>query len=423
MGNKRRKLASKAEQQNGVVSHGPPGLSLAGGGGGPLGAGVVLTPDMVTSRSVQRSAPVAHLLPPASASSTSPAPSSSCSPHSGGGNNHNNNNNDVIVTGIYSLSRTPTRPGDPPPSHTRATAKAPPPLRTEAELPVQIHVRPASSRTDSPPLHAKAAPPLARRALPHGSPASGPALFSQIRKSFSPGEPGGVPRSWARQYGPPQAQPWPYPSSQAQSHAQVGPGAAGPHVGPQPGLSEPGVRIQQVFTLAALGDGARRTPASGGPQTRPAKPRTPDTTGCFSIAMETGDADDEYAREEELANMGAQIQLCPAGGSSSRSSSNSGSSVGGAGEAGGTGQGGLRRDSPGMGRNLIGVNPPNSDYFGGKGYQTSPSSSHAPPRQSSYYNSMAPRGSFALRMPFQGAGQTAPSLQVSSASQPATIPA
>ncbi|KAG5852148.1 hypothetical protein ANANG_G00059360 [Anguilla anguilla] len=75
VGNKRRKLASKVEQQNVVVAHGPPGHSAVGAGGGPL----VLTPEMVASRNVQRSAPVAHLHPPASASSTSPAPSS-CSP-------------------------------------------------------------------------------------------------------------------------------------------------------------------------------------------------------------------------------------------------------------------------------------------------------------------------------------------------------
>ncbi|XP_061093152.1 highly divergent homeobox isoform X2 [Conger conger] len=404
VGNKRRKLASKIEQQNGVVAQGPPGHSLVGGGGGPLVGGVVLTPDMAASRSVQRSGPVAHLLPPASTSSTSPAPSS-CSPHSSGGNN-NNNNNDVIVTGIYSLSRTPTRPGEPPPSHSRATAKAPPPLRSGAELPVQIHVRPAL-RTDSPSLHAKAAS-LPRQAV-HHSPSSGPGMFSHIRKSFSPGEATGVPRSWARQYGPPQSQSWPYPSSQSQSQPQPGPA----QTGPQPGMSEPGVRIQQVFTLAPLGDTQRRPPSGGG-QARPTKARSPDNTGCFSIAMETGDADDEYAREEELANMGAQVQMCPGGGSSS--SSSSGSSMGGGGETGGatgTGQGGPRRDSPAMGRNPTGANLPNSDYFGGKGYQTSPSSSHGTPRQS-YYGSMAPRGSFPLRMPFPGSGQTVPSFQQAS---------
>ncbi|XP_064184434.1 highly divergent homeobox isoform X2 [Anguilla rostrata] len=414
VGNKRRKLASKVEQQNVVVAHGPPGHSAVGAGGGAL----VLTPEMVASRNVQRSAPVAHLHPPASASSTSPAPSS-CSPHSSGGGhsssssggNSNNNNNDVIVTGIYSLSRPSTRP-EPPSSHSRATAKAPPPLRTEAERPIQIHVRPTLS-TDSPPLHTKGAP-LPRKAPHHGS-SSGPtpALYSQIRKLFSPGEPADVPRSWARQYGPLQSKSWPHPSSQSQSQPHPAPAGAGAHNGPQPEEAEPGVWIQQVFTMAALGGGSRRSPSAGGSQTRPAKPRSPDGTGCFSIAMETGDADDEYAREEELANMGAQIRLCPGGGSSS---SSSGSSSGGAGDisgATGTSQGGPRWDSPATGRNPTGANPPNSDHFGGKGYQTPPSSSLGPHRQSPYYTSMAPRGSYPLRMPFQGSGQTVPSLQAS----------
>ncbi|KAJ8416727.1 hypothetical protein AAFF_G00326050 [Aldrovandia affinis] len=126
--------------------------------------------------------------------------------------------------------------------------------------------------------------------------------------------------------------------------------------------------------------------------------------------MEPGDADDEYAREEELANMGAQVQACPVGGHSS-------SSVGGVGEisgATGTGHGGPRRDSPGMGRNLAGANPPNSDHLQGKGYQSSPSSSHGPPRHSSYFSGTSSTGSYPLRMPFQGPGQTMPNLQQAS---------
>ncbi|KAJ8254871.1 hypothetical protein GJAV_G00198290 [Gymnothorax javanicus] len=426
VGNKRRKLASKVELQNGVVSHSPAGHSLAGNrSGGGLVAGVVLTPDMVAPPNVPRSAPVTHLLPPASTSSTSPA-SSSCSPHSGGagGNNGNNNNNDVIVTGIYSLSRAPPRP-ELPTSLSRATAKAPPPLRTEAELPIQIHVRP-TLHADSPPLHSKAATvtrkPLHHSTAPAPSPASGPAPYSQIRKSFSSGEPAGVSRSWARQYGSPQS--WPYPSThtQSQSQSQSQPTAVGSsgHTGPQQRLTDPGVRIQQVFTLAAMAEGQRRPSSAGstGGYTRPSKTRSPDGTGCFSIAMETGDADDEYAREEELANMGAQIQMCPGGGGSSSSCSIS-SGVGAAVEtsgATGTGQGVPRRDSFTTGRTPTGVNPPNSDNFGGRGYLTVPSSSSSlgPIRQSSYYSSMAPRGSYPVRMPFQGSGHTVPSLQTSS---------
>ncbi|KAI1898912.1 hypothetical protein AGOR_G00077280 [Albula goreensis] len=399
VGNKRRKLASKGEP-NGVVGHGPAGHSLVGAGSGGLVAGMVLTPEMVAARSVQRGTAVTHLLPPVATSSSSPSPSS-CSPlsggsgHSGGGNS--NNNNDVIVTGIYSLNRNPSSRAEPAlssVSHARAATKAPPPLRAEAELPIQIHEDPAP-----------------------GS-AQGPTLYSHARKVFSAGEPAGVPRSWARQYGPLQSQPWVIPSSQTQTHSQAQPApqaVAGAHTGHQ---SDSGVRIQQVFTLAAVGEGQYR-PASGasgsGQTRRPMKTRSPDSPGCFSIAMETGDADDEYAREEELANMGAQVQMCSGGGGSSSSSSGSGSSgVGEPSVAAGSGYGAPRRDSPGMGRNQVGVTPPNSDHFGGKGYQTPPSSSHCPPRQSSFYSGTALRGSYPLRMPFQGPGTVVPSLQQAS---------
>ncbi|KAG9341673.1 hypothetical protein JZ751_018737 [Albula glossodonta] len=417
VGNKRRKLASKGEP-NGVVAHGPAGHSLVGAGSGGLVAGMVLTPEMVAARSVQRGTAVTHLLPPVATSSSSPSPSS-CSPLSGGsghsgGVGNSNNNNDVIVTGIYSLNRNPSSRAEPAlssVSHARSATKAPPPLRAEAELPIQIHVRPVTSRTDSPPLHAKAVS-LPRKTLHQGS-AQGPTLYSHARKVFSTGEPAGVPRSWARQYGPLQSQPWVIPSSQTQTHSQAQPApqaVAGAHTGHQ---SDSGVRIQQVFTLAAVGEGQYRpaSGASGGGQTRrPMKTRSPDSPGCFSIAMETGDADDEYAREEELANMGAQVQMCSGGGGSSSGSSG----VGEPSVAAGSGYGAPRRDSPGMGRNQVGVTPPNSDHFGGKGYQTPPSSSHCPPRQSSFYSGTALRGSYPLRMPFQGPGTVVPSLQQAS---------
>jgi len=35
-------------------------------------------------------------------------------------------------------------------------------------------------------------------------------------------------------------------------------------------------------------------------------PRSPDALGCFSIAMETGNEEDEWQREEESANMAAR---------------------------------------------------------------------------------------------------------------------
>ncbi|XP_031442763.2 highly divergent homeobox [Clupea harengus] len=115
VGNKRRKLASKFDQNGQRLDDMPHGLAnhaLAGGAGGagPLGMGLVLSAELAAARSVQRGPSVAHLLPPASCPSSSSSPSSS-SPHSSGGggssssSNNNNNNNDVIVTGIYSVGR------------------------------------------------------------------------------------------------------------------------------------------------------------------------------------------------------------------------------------------------------------------------------------------------------------------------------
>ncbi|XP_037677849.1 highly divergent homeobox [Choloepus didactylus] len=61
------------------------------------------------------------------------------------------------------------------------------------------------------------------------------------------------------------------------------------------------LEIREVFSLA-VSDYPQRILRGNAPQ----KPSSAEGT-CLSIAMETGDADYEYAREEELASMGAQI--------------------------------------------------------------------------------------------------------------------
>ncbi|XP_062997852.1 highly divergent homeobox isoform X2 [Elgaria multicarinata webbii] len=70
-----------------------------------------------------------------------------------------------------------------------------------------------------------------------------------------------------------------------------------------PPCSTHNLEIREVFSLAVtdqpqriLGGNAQKSSSSSG------------EGSCLSIAMETGDVDDEYAREEELASMGAQIQ-------------------------------------------------------------------------------------------------------------------
>ncbi|KAM9181251.1 highly divergent homeobox [Dugong dugon] len=76
--------------------------------------------------------------------------------------------------------------------------------------------------------------------------------------------------------------------------------------GQKPTIRDPYCRtqnleIREVFSLA-VSDYPQRILGGNTPQ----KPSSAEGT-CLSIAMETGNADDEYAREEELASMGAQI--------------------------------------------------------------------------------------------------------------------
>ncbi|XP_077002845.1 highly divergent homeobox [Tamandua tetradactyla] len=76
--------------------------------------------------------------------------------------------------------------------------------------------------------------------------------------------------------------------------------------GQKPTIRDPYCRtqnleIREVFSLA-VSDYPQRILGGNVPQ----KPSSAEGT-CLSIAMETGDADDEYAREEELALMGAQM--------------------------------------------------------------------------------------------------------------------
>ncbi|XP_038604144.1 LOW QUALITY PROTEIN: highly divergent homeobox [Tachyglossus aculeatus] len=102
------------------------------------------------------------------------------------------------------------------------------------------------------------------------------------------------------------------------------PGKAEPAGGPRPPKPEyaslaahgpcaaPNLEIREVFSLAGT-DCPPRIPGGSAAQ-RPGSREG----SCLSIAMETGDVDDEYAREEELASMGAQLQsysrLCEGGG-------------------------------------------------------------------------------------------------------------
>ncbi|XP_051276500.1 highly divergent homeobox isoform X1 [Dicentrarchus labrax] len=336
VGNKRRKLASKVEQ-NGGVSHSLSSHGLAGGllsnhtlAGGALSnhslaAGALLPAEMAAARNLQNRV---HLLPPSSSfpsfSSTSSSPSSS-SPLSSGSNN-NNNNNDVILTGIYSLNSVPR-------SRPRPTA---PPSQSDSEISAHTssslinQALQSRSNSTSSPLHSKLV--SLSQNLPSLTSASGPLVYTAVRKGTSSlGEAGVsagagvVPHSWTRQYGTAQTRPW---SSSSQSQTQLQPR---PHSNPQPQppapqktrvslpvqnsgpSSEQTPRIQQVFTLSERDEGERLKPSPvstrKGQESHKPAPHPLDTSHNFSIAMETGDEEDEWQREEELANMAARTHI------------------------------------------------------------------------------------------------------------------
>ncbi|XP_060935381.1 highly divergent homeobox [Limanda limanda] len=332
VGNKRRKIASKVDQ-NGGMSYSLSSHGLAGGllsnhtlAGGALSnhsmaAGALLPAEMAVARNIQNRM---HLLPPSSSfptfSSASSSPSSS-SPLSSGSNN--NNNNDVILTGIYSLNSVPR----PRPRPTAPPGQADPELsaHTSSSLINQV-LQSRNSSTST--LHSKLL--SLSQNLPSLTTASRPLVYTAVRKGTSSlGEAGVsagvVPHSWTRQYGTAQTRPW---SSSSQSQAQLQPR---PHSNPQPqppvpqktlvsipiqnsgSPPEQTPRIKQVYTLSEKGEGDRLR--SGPAYTE----RVQESHGCvppplgschnFSIAMETADEADEWQREEELANMAAQTHI------------------------------------------------------------------------------------------------------------------
>uniref|UniRef100_A0A1A8FXC2 Highly divergent homeobox n=1 Tax=Nothobranchius korthausae TaxID=1143690 RepID=A0A1A8FXC2_9TELE len=335
VGNKRRKLASKVEQ-NGSVSHslhshgGPGGFlsgpSLAGStlSNHSLATGALLPSDIAAARSIQNRV---HLIPPSSFpsfSSSSSSPSSSSSLSSG--SNNNNNNSDVILTGIYSLNSVPrTRPRPAAPS---AQSDLELPAHTSSPLINQV----LQSRTTSTSSPSQSKSASLSQTLPSLMSVSGPLVDTAVRKgTLSPGEgvasagAGAVPHSWTRQYGTAQTRPWP---SSSQSQAQPQPR---PHSNPQPQPplpqkprlslpsqnaappSEQRPRIQQVFSLSEKAEGDRLRPGQASAlrsqETHRPAPRPPDPGQNLSIAMETGNEADEWQREEELANMAAQTHI------------------------------------------------------------------------------------------------------------------
>ncbi|XP_059919533.1 highly divergent homeobox isoform X1 [Gadus macrocephalus] len=340
VGNKRRKLASKTDQNGGMPhtssNHGPLGgllsnHALVGGSlsnhslaGGPLITGTMLP----AARSIQSRG---HLLPPSSSFPPSSLSSSSHSSSSPLGSGNNNNNNDVILTGIYSLNPAPCpRPRPLPPPTQMDTTVA---LQNKPPLPLtqSVHIR---ARASTSPLPLRLVTPPSKP--PSLTSPPGPSTYASASKaglslsasavgsgSVSGSQP--VPHSWARQYGSVQSRPWSsslqsQPGSQSRTNSNP---LTQPPARPRARVTAPTpptptspsdhtLRIQQVFTLS----GRANSEALRASQTAPAKTasrenrkavsRSPDAAGYFSIAMETGNEEDEWQQEAEFANMSAQ---------------------------------------------------------------------------------------------------------------------
>nr|XP_055033670.1 highly divergent homeobox isoform X2 [Misgurnus anguillicaudatus] len=269
VGNKRRKLASKADQ-NGV-----PGQSLFSHHALPEAVcvtGSVSTGEMAAIRSNHQSQSMSHFVPSqASCSSASSSPLSS-SPLS----TVRGSQPDIILTGIYSLNRNANQLDASAPNRTGMQAL---PLQTEIDLPAHscttVHTDPAVTSG------------AMKRKTPN-TPSSSTPKCNQILKQFTTTD--RISRNLAKQQGILQSSTW-------------------AHSFPSKTTIDNSTQIQKGFSLEGSGE-ALQLPLTRTSQDKERKTeRMVDMSEIFSIAMETGNADDEYLREEELANMGAQMQF------------------------------------------------------------------------------------------------------------------
>ncbi|NXB98877.1 HDX protein, partial [Orthonyx spaldingii] len=299
VGNKRRKMSSKSALESGGT---PPGTAPA-------------TPSMPPEAAVRNVVNIAR-----SQSQQSSWTSS---------------NNDVIVTGIYSPASSSGRPGAAKHSNT-----------SMAELhKTSIPRFPGKSDVDFQQQHI----PLGRQ-VPHCKNASllvgektiilsrqtsvlnsANSIYSHTKKSY-----GGssvqtaelvLPQKPMICHRPCKAEPAGCQRLHKAEHSALVPHVTpGPRAHPRdPTCGTQNLEIREVFSLAVTDQPQRLVAGSAGH-----KQPSPEGS-CLSIAMETGDVEDEYAREEELASMGAQIhgysRFCE-GGSSGRGENQSGAGLG-----------------------------------------------------------------------------------------------
>ncbi|KAB0389667.1 hypothetical protein E2I00_000979, partial [Balaenoptera physalus] len=274
VGNKRRKMSSKNSESGAATTGTVSGTPLA-------------APD-VTVRNV------VNIAPPASQQSSWTLP-----------------NNDVIVTGIYSPASSSSRQGTTKHTNTQITEAHKIPSQktaskndTEFQLHIPVQRQVAHCKNASLLLGEKTII-LSRQTSVLNA---GNSVYNHTKKHYGSSSMQAseltVPQKPSVCHQPCKIEPVRIQRSYKPEHT----GLASQNVcGQKPPIRDPYCRtqnleIREVFSLA-VSDYPQRILGGNAPQKPPSS-----TEGiCLSIAMETGDADDEYAREEELALMGAQI--------------------------------------------------------------------------------------------------------------------
>ncbi|XP_008064708.1 highly divergent homeobox [Carlito syrichta] len=219
-------------------------------------------------------------------------------------------NNDVIVTGIYSSTSSSSKQGATKHTSTQITEAHKIPIQkttskndTEFQLHIPVQRQVAHCKNASLLLGEKTII-LSRQTSVLNS---GNSVFSHTKKNYGSSSVQAsemtVPHTSSVCHRPCKIEP--VGIQRSYKHEHTGP-ASHNLCGQKATIRDPFCRtqnleIREVFSLA-VSDYPQRILGGSIPQ----KPNSTEGT-CLSIAMETGDAEYEYAREEELALMGAQI--------------------------------------------------------------------------------------------------------------------
>ncbi|TKC39989.1 hypothetical protein EI555_016345, partial [Monodon monoceros] len=274
VGNKRRKMSSKNSESGAATTGTVSGTPLA-------------APD-VTVRNV------VNIAPPSRQQSSWISP-----------------NNDVIVTGIYSPASSSSRQGTAKHTNTQITEAHKIPSQktaskndTEFQLHIPVQRQVAHCKNASLLLGEKTII-LSRQTSVLNA---GNSVYNHTKKHYGSSSMQAseltVPQKPSVCHQPCKIEPVGIQRSYKPEHTGL---ASYNLCGQKPPIRDPYCRtqnleIREVFSLA-VSDYPQRILGGNAPQ----KPPSSTEGTCLSIAMETGDADDEYAREEELALMGAQI--------------------------------------------------------------------------------------------------------------------